>query len=406
MATDLHGLSDDLMAPEVVLDPHGYYRQLQSTDPVHWNDRWGGWIVTRYDDVVRVLRDHDNFSADRMAFLARELGEDQMEPIRPIFDVLSRWMVFADRPLHTDLRTLVNRQFTPRAVEGYREAVRGIVDEALDDVVARGRMDVVRDLAYRIPMTVILDLMGVPDLNRERIKQWSEELGLFFFIRADEPRRRQFATRGVAALAGYFEHVVETKAKEPGEDLITLFLEAEADGRITREDVVANCVLLAFGGHETTMNLIANGTLALIRHPDQWRRIAADPAQVRPAIEELLRYDGSVKTTVRWALHDTDVGGETVKAGQRVLVGLSAANRDPDHFDDPDTVDVTRERNNHVAFGQGIHVCVGAPLARLEAQETFAAMCARFDPPTIVDEDLAYWPTVVGRSLKSLEVRL
>ena len=406
MTDVLDGLSDDLMAPAVVHDPHSYYARLQATDPVHWNDRWGGWVVTRYEDVVAVLRNHDDFSADRMAFLARELDEQQLEPIRPIFDVLSRWMVFADRPLHTDLRTLVNRQFTPRAVEGYRDAVGDIVDEALDDVEARGEMDVVRDLAYRIPMTVILDLMGVPDLNRQRIKQWSEELGLFFFIRADEPRRRQFATRGVAALAGYFEHVVETKAKDPGDDLISLFLEAEADGRITREDVVANCVLLAFGGHETTMNLIANGTLALIRHPDQWRRIAEDPANVRPAIEELLRHDGSVKTTVRWALHDTEVGGETIKAGQRVLLGLSAANRDPEVFDDPHGLDVTRERNNHVAFGQGIHVCVGAPLARLEAQETFARLCARFDPPQLVEEELDYWPTVVGRSLKSLRVKL
>ena len=398
-------VSDDLMATEVIHDPHTYYHQLRSEDPIHWNDRWGGWVVTRYDDVVKILRDAQAFSADRMAFLARELPDDQMETIRPIFEVLSSWMVFADPPLHTRLRSLVNRQFTPKAVEGYRSAVRGIVDDVLDGVEERGEMEVVRDFAYQIPMTVILDLMGVPDLDRTKIKKWSEELGLFFFIRADEPRRRHFATRGVSALAGYMSRVVEEKAKDPDDKLISLFLEAEAAGEISRDDVVANCVLLAFGGHETTMNLIANGTLALIRHPDQWARLKEDPSQMRSAIEELLRYDGSVKTTVRWARQDVEIGGETIKAGQRVLLGLSAANRDPEKFDEPDTVDVGRDPNLHVAFGQGIHVCVGAPLARLEAQETFAALTERFDVPTIVDEQYEYWPTVIGRSLKSLRVR-
>lgn len=397
--------SDDLMAPEVIRDPHTYYHRLREADPVHWNDRWGGWVVTRYDDVVKILRNAKAFSADRMGFLERELSPEEREPITPIFDVLSSWMVFADPPLHTELRSLVNRQFTPKAVAGYREQVRQIVDDVLEDVEAKGEMEVVRDFAYQVPMTVILDLMGVPDLNRQKIKQWSEELGLFFFIRADEPRRRHFATRGVSALAGYMTHVVEQKAKSPDDKLISLFLEAEAKGVITRDDVVANCVLLAFGGHETTMNLIANGTLALIRHPDEWKRLKEDPTMVKSAIEELLRYDGSVKTTVRWAREDVEVGDETIKAGQRVLLGLSAANRDPGKFDDPDALDLTRDPNLHVAFGQGIHVCVGAPLARLEAQEAFAALTERFDVPEIVSEDYEYWPTVIGRSLKSLEVR-
>lgn len=398
-------VSDNLMAPEVIHDPHTYYHTLRGDDPVHWNDRWGGWVITRYEDVVKVLRDADSFSSDRMGFLERELTEDEREPIAPIFDVLSSWMVFADPPLHTELRSLVNRQFTPKAVDGYRAQVRAIVDRVLDAVEAEGEMEVVREFAYQIPMTVILDLMGVPDLNRVKIKQWSEELGLFFFIRADEPRRRHFATRGVSALAGYMERVVEEKAKDPDDKLISLLLDAEAAGKITREEVVANCVLLAFGGHETTMNLIANGTLALIRHPDQWKRLKEDPSMVRTAIEELLRYDGSVKTTVRWARRDVEVGGELVKAGQRVLIGLSAANRDPAQYPDPDSLDLARDPNLHVAFGQGIHVCVGAPLARMEAQETFAALTERFDVPEIVSEDYEYWPTVIGRSLKALRVR-
>jgi cytochrome P450 len=395
-------VSDNLMAPEVIHDPHSYYHALRQADPVHWNDRWGGWVITRYQDVIKVLRDAESFSSDRMGFLARELTEEEREPI---IDVLSRWMVFADPPLHTSLRSLVNRRFTPREVEAYRPRVRGIVNEVLDIIAAKGEVEVVREFAYQIPMTVILDLMGVPDLNRVKIKRWSEELGLFFFIRADEPRRRQFATRGVSALAGYMERVVEEKAKNPDDKLISLLLDAEAAGTLTRQDVVANCVLLVFGGHETTMNLIANGTLALIRNPDQWMRLKQDPSMVRTTIEELLRYDGSVKTTVRWARKDVEVGGESIKAGQRVLIGLSAANRDPAQYSNPDSLDIGRDPNSHVAFGQGIHVCVGAPLARMEAQEAFAALTERFAVPEIVAEDYSYWPTVVGRALKSLRVR-
>ena len=396
--------SDDLMAPEVIVDPHSYYRRLREQDPVHWNDRWGGWVLTRYDDVVQVLRDAESFSSDRMGYLERELTEKEIEPIAPIFDVLSRWIVFTDPPLHTKLRKLVNREFSPKKVETYRGAVRKIVNDVLDDIEPRGRMEVVRDFAYQVPMTVILKLMGVPDLNRVKIKEWSEQLGLFFFIRADEPRRRQFAAQGVSALAGYLTHVIEEKAKNLDDDLISLLLRAEMDGELTRDDVIATCVLLAFGGHETTMNLIANGTLALMRHPDQWERLTEDPGIIKPAMEELLRYDGSVKTTVRWARRNVEIGGETIKAGQRVLVGLTGANRDPAQFEDPDVLDLTRDPNLHVAFAHGIHVCVGAPLARMEAQEAFVALTSRLPCPSFETEELEYFPTVVGRSLKALPV--
>ena len=188
------------MAPEVIADPHSYYRRLRDQNPVHWNDRWGSWVLTRHDDVVQVLRDSEAFSSDRMGYLERERTEDEIEPIAPIFDVLSRWIVFTDPPLHTKLRMLMNREFSPKMVETYRGTVRKIVNDVLDEIEPQGHMEVVRDFAYQVPMTVILELMGVPDLIRVKIKEWSEQLGLFFFIRADEPRRRQFATQGVSAL--------------------------------------------------------------------------------------------------------------------------------------------------------------------------------------------------------------
>ena len=398
-------LSDDLMAPEVISDPHTYYRRLREADPVHWNERWGGWVLTRYADVVAVLRDAERFSSDRMAFLARELSDDERVSLDPIFRILSRWMVFSDPPYHTRLRNLLNKPLTPKGVEKYRFVVRGIVEELLDDIETEGRMEVVRDLAYQVPMSVILTLMGVPDLDRVRIKEWSEQLGTFFFIRADEPRRREIACEGVTALVDYLTPVIDDRRAHPNGDLISLLVKAEARGDLTSEDVLATCVLLVFGGHETTMNLIANGTLALVRHPEEWERLREDPSLMGTAVEELLRYDGSVKATVRWAKENVEMGGRKIEQGQRILVGLSAANRDPDQFEEPDRLDVARDPNPHVAFAHGIHVCLGASLARLEAQEAFSALTRRLRCPTLETEDLMYHHTVVSRALTALLVK-
>ena len=399
-------LCDDLMTPEVIADPHAYYHQLRETDPVHWNERWGGWVLTGYDDVVRVLRDADRFSSDRMAFLARELSEADKEQYKPIFDVLSQWLVFRDAPDHTRMRRLLNNRFTPTAVEQYRPRVRSIVRSLLDGIETKGSADVVRDFAYLVPLTVILELLGAPnlDLDRDLIKRWSEQLGAFFFIRADEPRRREIACQGVTSLVEYLRPLVEEKKADPTMDLISGLVAAQQQGGLSEQEVIATCVLLVFGGHETTMNLIANGTLALLRHPDQWERLKREPDLVESAVEELLRYDGSVKATVRWAKEDVEIGGKTVREGERLLVALSAANRDPQQFPDPDRLELTRTPNPHVAFAHGIHVCLGAPLARMEAQEAFSGLTQRLPVPTLATERLDYHPTVVSRALKALSV--
>ncbi len=397
-------LSDDLMVPEVIVDPHSYYRELRERDPVHWSKRWGGWILTRYADVVQVLRDSKRFSSDRMAYLARELSQADQERLSPIFKVLSRWLVFRDPPDHTRLRLLLNTPFTPTSVEKYRPLVRRIVQNLLEGIEGKGRMEVVRDFAYQVPMTVILELMGTPHLDRDRIKEWSEQVGVFFFIRADEPRRREIACEGIKALVDYLRPVVEERRANPKDNLLSLLLGAQERGDLTEDDVIATCVLLVFGGHETTMNLIANGVLALMRYPEDWERLRQEPALVSSAVEELLRFDGSVKATVRWAREDVDVGGRTLRKGDRALVVLSAANRDPEQFDDPDRLELTRDPNPHVAFAHGIHVCLGAPLARMEAQEAFSGLTQRLPCPTLETEDLEYYPTVVHRALKSLPV--
>ncbi len=393
------------MAPEVVADPHSYYRTLRENERVHWNERWKGWVLTGYKEVVDVLRDPENFSSDRMGYLEKELSQEEQESIAPIFHVLKYWMVFRDPPEHTVLRMLLNKLFTPVAIERYRPMVRKIVQKALDKVVHTGKMEVIRDFAYDIPMSVILELIGAPDLDRDKIKEWSEAIGVFFFIKADEPRRREIACEGINSLVEYITPLIQQRRDHPGIDLISLLISAEEAGQITYNDVLATCVLLIFGGHETTMNLIANGTLALMEHPEQWEILRDNPVFLKRAVEELLRYDGSVKSTVRWAKKDVMVGDKLVKQGERLLVSLSGANRDPLQFENPDTLDVTRDPNLHVAFAHGIHVCLGASLARMEAEEAFAGLIKRITCPK-VDEDayLNYYPSVVHRALKNLPV--
>lgn len=397
-------LLDDLMAEDAIRDPHTYYHQLRKLDPVHWNERWGGWVLTGYDVVVEALRDGEHFSSDRMAYLETELKPEDRKLYQPIFDVLAHWMVFIDPPDHTRMRRLLNTRFTPRAVEQYRPRVRAIVNNLLKDLEGRNQMEVVHDFAYLVPLTVILELLGAPALDRDLIKQWSEQIGVFFFLRADEPKRREIACEGCTSLLNYIKPLVAERRQSPALDLISALVGCEEQGDLTEKEILATCVLLIFGGHETTMNLIANSTLALAQHPDAWQRLKNEPTLIEPAIEELLRYDGSVKATVRWARSETTVGGKQIKAGQKVLCALSAANRDPAMFANPDMLDLTRNPNPHVAFGQGIHICLGAPLARLEGQEAIAGLTRRLPAPRVATDKLDYHPTVVSRALKNLPI--
>lgn len=394
---------DDLMSPEAIGDPHAYYHQLRRHDPVHWNARWGGWVLTGYDDVVNALRD-ERFSADRMAYLETEINADERKQYQPIFDVLAHWLVFIDPPDHTRIRKLLNTRFTPRAVEQYRPRVRSIVNNLLKEIEPKGRMEVIHEYAYLVPLTVILELLGAPALDRDLVKHWSEQIGAFFFLRADEPRRREIACEGVTSLLNYLRPLVAEKRAHPQLDLISALVACEEQKELTEQEILATCVLLVFGGHETTMNLIANGLVALAKHPEQWMRLKNEPPLLEPAIEEILRYDGSVKATVRWAKTDASVRDKQIRAGQKVLCVLSAANRDPAQFADPDRLDITRNPNPHVAFGQGIHICLGGPLARLEAQEAIGGLTRRLPPPQIGVKSLEYLPTVVSRAIKSLPI--
>jgi|DewCreStandDraft_1066081.scaffolds.fasta_scaffold00059_118 cytochrome P450 len=400
-------VQEDLLTPEVLRDPYTYFGHIRENDPVHWNPRWGGWLVTRYDDVARAFRDPETFSSDRMASLVTELTEADREKLWLLINYFSKWMVFTDPPYHTRVRMLVNKAFTPVSVEKLRPRARQIIDELLSQVEPRGHMEFIRDFAFHLPVIVISEYLGVPVEDREQVKEWSDETSRVFFIRADEPDRRERSQEGLQRLLEYFEPMVHERRKHPRDDLITALVQAEERGDLlSDEEVLATCTVLLFAGHETTTNLLANGLVAFMEHRDQWELLQRQPNLIKPAVEELLRYDGPVKATFRWAKREAELGGKTIKEGDRMLLVLAAANRDPRKFDNPDELDIARTPNPHVAFGHGIHVCLGAPLARLEAQEAFLALSQRFPQIrlAVAPEELQYHPTIVARALKELPV--
>ncbi len=397
---------DDLFAPEVIADPYGYFGHLRETDPLHWNARSELWIVTRYEDLVWLVRHHELFSS-------AVIKSDQRPPYPPIdaedrglFDEVRHFrsdqLVEQDRPAHTTMREAVHEYFTPTAMESWRPFVRAAVAELLDEVAPKGRMDVLQALAAPLPVRIITHMMGVPSEDRDHLRALADKL---LYINRGESYRMKPLMEGIRAMMEYVEPKVGQRAEKPENDFISVLAAAEKNGVFTRHQVLVNTALLLFAGHETTMNLICNGTLALLCHPDQWARLTADPAgTVRVATEEILRYDPPVKSTQRIAAADVERHGKQIRKGDRIRWIMAAANRDPRIFENPDRFDLSRSPNPHVSFGSGIHYCLGATLARVEGQEVFRALAERF-PDLWLDTDvLEYQPSIQFRSLKSLPV--
>jgi cytochrome P450 len=312
--------------------------------------------------------------------------------------------MFLDPPDHTRLRSLVSQAFTPRMVESLRPRIQSLVDELLDVVVGTGEMDVLADLAYPLPTVVICELLGVPPEDREKFKGWSADASRLLDGYLDKPALDKGMVAGMY-LFQYFTDLVEARRAEPRNDLIRALLAAETAGdKLTHAELLSTATLLFVAGFETTMNLLGNGTLALLRHPDQLARMRDDPSLVRSGVEELLRYDGPVHVTARIATQDVQIGDEIVRAGEQAVAILGAANRDPDQFPDPDRLDVGRTPNRHLAFGGGPHFCLGAALARMEGQIAFETMLRRLPDLELATEHPTYRDHYVIRGLDELRV--
>jgi len=390
--------------PEVHANPYPMYARLRAEDPVHWSPLMEAWVLTRYDDVVAVLTD-SRFSADRRQArnrFAEEIArrEEEFGPFGR-----TRTMLTSDPPEHTRLRRLVSKAFTPRMVVGLRPRIQEIVDELLDEAADNGHMDVIRDLAYPLPVIVIAEMLGVPPEHRDQFKHWSDEIvGAIGgpLVPQETLERSRVA---VHALAAYLRGVIAARRREPRGDLVSALIAAEEQGHILSEDeMLATAMLLLVAGNETTTNLIGNGMLSLLRNPEQMDRLRADPSLVPAAVEELLRYDGPVQATGRVAMEEVEIGGQMVTPGQAVLTVLGAANRDPARFQNPDELDLGREPNEHVAFGDGIHFCLGAPLARAEGQIAFETLLRGFASPRLETEDLQWGGSFILRGLRSLPI--
>jgi pimeloyl-[acyl-carrier protein] synthase len=387
-------------APEFHDDPYPFYRRLREREPIH-QMAMGAWVLTRYDDVVAALKDPRLGRAGFDALLSAVYGAGNEDISMPPS------MLFRDPPDHTRLRSLVNRAFTPRVVEGLRPRIVAIVDGLLDRVQDRGRMDVIADLAYPLPVTVISEMLGVPPSDHEAIKQWSADIarGLDAIGMPVDPEVIARASRGRRELGEYFRRLIPERRRQPREDLLTLLIAAEEQGdRLTEGELLSTCVLLYVAGHETTVNLIGNGLLALLRHPAELARLRAHPELSAGAVEELLRYDAPVQRTGRTAHEDIELGGHHIAKGSLVVPVIGAANRDAAHFPDPDRLDLGRRDNRHVAFGFGIHFCLGAPLARLEGQIALGRLLARFGHLTAETDRPTWRQSSTLRGLAALPV--
>lgn len=371
-------------------DPYPLYRQLHETAPVQWNDVLQAWTLVRYADVVFSLTD-PRFSADRT-----------IQPADSSW--VAKSMLVSDPPDHTRLRALVQKAFTPRMIDQLRPRIIAVIGELLERVAERdGQFDLIADLAYPLPVVVIAELLGVPPEDRSVFHEWSSLLAASLdpLVSADLMSRVYPARE---ALHTYLRGIIAERRREPRSDLISALVRVEEAGDVLSEpELVVMCTLLLIAGHETTVNLIGNGTLALLRHRDQLERLQRSPELLATAVEELLRFDSPVQLTGRLLREPVEIGGHTLQAGDWVLPLLGAANHDPAQFVDPDSLDIGRTPNPHLAFGRGIHFCLGAPLARVEGQLAIGALMRRFPKLQLAGEPVRR-NQITLRGLSSLPV--
>jgi cytochrome P450 len=390
------------LSPEFIRNPYPHYARMRTTDPMH-RTPLGVFVASRHAEASLVMRDK-RFGKDFVERTVRRYGPDIMK--EPVFASMSHWMLQQDPPDHTRLRGLVVKAFTARRVEDMRPRIQHIVDATLDRIIPQGKMDLIEDYAFRLPVTIICDMLGIPEEHRETFYAGSRDGGRLLDPVPLSPAEIQQGNAGNAMAAMYFQQLFELRRKNPGDDLITQLVQAEEEGsKLTNEELTANIILLFGAGHETTVNLIGNGLLALHRNPDQLALLKARPELITNAIEEFLRYDSSVQLTGRVALEDIDdLGGKKIPKGESVLCLLGSANHDPAVYpDQPERLDIERPNVRPLSFGGGIHFCLGAQLARIEAEIAISTLLRRIPDLRLDDAVNPEWrPTFVLRGLKRL----
>jgi cytochrome P450 len=402
MTTDTLSIFN-LMDPGILADPYPFYDELRRRGPVLWDDFFKGWICGTYQEVTDALHDprlgaHRVTSEEEMAALG-------LAELAPLYFPLTNQLLFIDPPKHTRLRGLVSKVFTPRRVDRMREYLQVLVDEMLAGIYGAGHMEVIHDIAYPLPVTVIAELLGVPTKHREQLKKWSDDyasmLGSFQYI----PDNPEEVLQSLNDMSNYFLSIIQEYRHHPKDTLLSdLVIAQDQDNRLDNDELIANCILLLAAGHETTTNLIGNAILTLFKHQDQLELLRANPSLIGSAIEEVLRFESPAQYTVRKAVADLELGGTIIKKDQAIILLIGSANRDPQRFDHPDTFDIQRTNNKHLAFGHAGHFCVGAPLARQEGQIAVMTMLERLPNLHLASEQGVWRENKNLRGLASLPV--
>jgi cytochrome P450 len=405
----LHYQLTDFGTPAFNQNPFPIWEHLRTTEPFYCMDLPHGmhaWMVTPYDDVLMILKD-PRFVRD----IRKVIPEGVLERMYPHLEseagrLLRQQMMSLDPPEHTRLRQLVSKAFTPRMIEQLRDRIQHIADELLDRAEPRGQMDLIGDFAFLLPVTVICEMLGVPVEDRDKFRTWSHAL----VTREDKgegARSNMGLPPEIDEFIAYVRALIAEKRSHPDEKLLNQLIRVEEAGeKLSEDEVISMTLLLLVAGHETTVNLIGNGTLALLLHPQQLHRLQADPSLITAAIEELLRYSAPITMTQRWANENVEMHGKLISEGDMVYLAVMAANTDPTHFPAPEELNITREENEHLAFGKGMHFCLGAPLARLEGQTALQTLLRRLpDLHLSVNPDELKWQASLGfRGLQTLPV--
>lgn len=399
---------DVLVSEEFLADPYPVLRRLREDHPVHWSESIGGWVLTRYDDIISTFKDTERYSNEgRLARAVEYLPPESRVRLKTFEKhYRTKGLLHSDPPDHTRLRKLVTKAFTPRLIEAMRPRIQSIVDELLAVGLRNGGMDIIPDLAVALPITVLAEILGAPLSDRSLFKRWADNLLAFQGINKPEEAVLDRAQATLIEIRTYLIDLVAEVRSHPGKDLISELVMAESEGdKLSEAELLNTCITLLVAGHETTTSLIGNGTYLLLSHAQQWNHLKSDSSLLSSAIEEILRYESPVARQPRLMKQDAQLCDKHIRKGQVVFQMLNAANRDPDYFADPDTFDIGRQKNRHIAFGSGIHFCVGAILSRTEGQIVFDTLRNRTPNMRLVN-DLPAWDLKKpnSRMLKTLPV--
>lgn len=379
---------DDLLTdPTFFSEPYPIYAQLRQSAPIFWSEAWGGWMLTRYDDIVATLRDPQRFSsAGRIAYLLQNLSPEMQSEMAALEQHYRYGIAHSDPPAHTRLRTLLTPFFAPRFLEPLRANLQSLIATLLENL--DGRFDLIEALAYPLPAIVVLEMLGAPQRDIPLFRQWALDVNTLFAKggRVDGASA-ELAQKSLLEMRTYIAEMIAERERKPRNDLLSHLVSQQEGDRLSHAELVSTAVTLFVAGHETTTNLIGNGMVALLRNPAQWRLLCENPELLEVAADELLRYDTPVQRGWRIATEDVELAGQQIRKGQMVLQMIGSANHDPAHFDQPDRLDVTRRPTRHLGFGIGIHFCLGAPLARMEVAAALRKLVQRF-PNLTMDETL------------------